>query len=178
MNFQFLPFVPDKNWSAICPKCKTDFSLGKQGYSKKGDIPYYVIDKSAYYPYTETREDAITFPQGDLTKIDATCPLCDQRFTFDYSDLYKPNVIIEAEMRQNKVREKSEDLQKRVLELESQVQELKADKQMLTEQVRDKDVQIGKFAEGYMTLAKLVNERTGPNETDESTRARQNPLAR
>lgn len=170
-----MPYTPNENWSAICKTCNIRFSLGQQGHDEEKGAPYW---KEYMGPVSDYKlHDTITFPKNpDTSIIEATCSLCDQRFEYKSNDLIRPGDIYEAELRENRAAEKRLQLEDKIRTLENQVKALENDKQFLMEQVKDKDLQIGKFADGYMTIAKFVQDRTGSSENSQPVQTAKNPL--
>ena len=152
-----MPYVVDENFGAICKNCKQHFHFSKyqMGHSGVKGVPTF---SSSEYGVDDW--DGITYPQGNLEVVQATCGWCDTR-----GDYKNPEEINgPAELMQKEVERR--DKVHKVEELRAERNSLRDENKILRQQVAEKDKLLGEkitaLAEAYLTLAKFVHEGRKP----------------
>jgi len=84
--------MPDEDWGAICPKCKKRFTLSDT---------FYPTVKAPGLTYRSSVSQKVggsmTFPSGDASVVELTCPHCESRSQFKNEELVRPIDVIELE---------------------------------------------------------------------------------
>ena len=143
-----MPYLPGQGWGIICSNCKKYFDLGQQGSATHQQVGFITIG------------DDLTYPNGDFTAVEATCSHCSVRQTYPYDSLMRPREIIEREFSDEATVNKLKRDEVRISELGKQLALADQEKKLLQDQVKSRDLDIDKFADSYLTLAKAVAEWT------------------
>ena|SRR2546428_12051136 len=118
----------------ICKDCRKVFSLGRSASLIFGE--------------------GLTFPNGDISKIRAPCPNCNFVWTYDNSEMLVPTELLA------KIQPDSDELQKRVSQLENRIGELVAETKEKDQIIRTKDEQMGELLKANSKLADGVDRLT------------------
>jgi hypothetical protein len=115
--------VPDEDWGAICPKCKKRFALNDTFYPtvRAGELAY----KGSLF---QRVSGTMTFPNGDVSVVELTCPHCEARSQFKNEELVRPADVIELENKERRAptRENGGELKREVKALRSEIEDLVA----------------------------------------------------
>jgi hypothetical protein len=157
--------TPNKDFSAICKKCKLVFNFDSSGLGESGieGVPtlmgYAPIGR--YFKY-----DALTFPKADLSEVDATCGHCKTRTTFAYDDLLLPPNAQKALDEDRQTTQRLKRLENEINELKSGKKKLEGELDEAYQTITQKDADISKFAEAFFQLGKRLAKGDSPDQAD------------
>lgn len=139
-------YIPTWEWSAICVSCHQVFALD--------DAPLGVVQEFTPTEYT------LTFPKGDASVVEATCPHCGERGAYDNAKLLRPQHIIDNETKSKRAVERLAELSKEIEDLKDENTKLEGQLNEAYQTLKQKDADISKFAEAFFQLGKRVSDES------------------